>query len=192
MSATAHRHAHDSGGEARTFGQPAPCVLYVGDTPIDEAEIAREMQHHRSARPAESRAAAARALVVRELLRREIDRLGLAVAPQSQGAEAHEEAGIRMLLERELVDRVPTEDVLRFEHELLEFLRRSHAGILDGIRETQAFGDDAEAELVAAYDEFLGQFETSSGQPIKAGREEVEALPEDDIEQEQIVKQKRG
>lgn len=113
MSATAHRHVHDTGGEARTFGQPAPCMLYVGDTPIDEAEIAREMQHHRSARPGESRAAAARALVVRELLRREIDRLGLAVAPQSQGAEADEEAGIRLLLERELVDRVPTEEDCR-------------------------------------------------------------------------------
>ena len=90
------------------------------------------------------------------------------------------------------LDRVPTEDVLRFEHEFLEFLRRGHAGILAGIRESLTFGDDAEAELAAAYDEFLNQFETSSGQSIKAGREEVEALPEDDIEQEQIVKQKRG
>ena len=90
------------------------------------------------------------------------------------------------------LDRVPTEDVLRFEHEFLEFLRRSHAGILAGIRESLTFGDDAEAELAAAYDEFLNQFETSTGQSIKAGREEVEALPEDDIEQEQIVKQKRG
>jgi F-type H+-transporting ATPase subunit alpha len=90
------------------------------------------------------------------------------------------------------LDRVPTEDVLRFEHEFLDFLRRSHAGILAGIRETLKFDDDADAELAAAYDEFLGQFETSDGQPIKAGKIEVEALPEEEIEQEQIVKQKRG
>jgi F-type H+-transporting ATPase subunit alpha len=90
------------------------------------------------------------------------------------------------------LDRVPTEDVLRFEHEFLDFLRRSHAGILAGIRETLKFDDDADAELAAAYDEFLGQFETSDGQPIKAGKVEVEALPEEEIEQEQIVKQKRG
>ncbi len=90
------------------------------------------------------------------------------------------------------LDRVPTEDVLRFEHEFLDFLRRSHPGILAGILESQKFDDAAEAELAGAYDEFLTQFETSDGQPIKAGTEIVEALPDEDIEQEQIVKQKRG
>ena len=90
------------------------------------------------------------------------------------------------------LDRVPTEDVLRFEHEFLDFLRRSHEGILAGIRESLAFGDDAAEELAAAYDEFLTQFETSDGQPIKAGKQEVEAMEEDELEQEQIVKQKRG
>ena len=34
------------------------------------------------------------------------------------------------------LDRVPTEDVLRFEHEFLDYLRRSHEGILQGIRES--------------------------------------------------------
>jgi F-type H+-transporting ATPase subunit alpha len=90
------------------------------------------------------------------------------------------------------LDRVPTEDVLRFEHEFIDFLRHSHAGILSGIRESLRFEDDADAELAKAYDEFLGQFETSDGQPIKVGKVEVEALPEDEIEQETIVKQKRG
>jgi len=90
------------------------------------------------------------------------------------------------------LDRVPTDDVLRFESEFLDFLRRSHEGILAGIRETTKFDDDAEAELAAAYDEFLKQFETSDGGSIKAGKEEHEALPEDELEQEQIVKQKRG
>jgi F-type H+-transporting ATPase subunit alpha len=90
------------------------------------------------------------------------------------------------------LDKVPTDDVLRFEEEFLDFLRRSHEGILAGIRESQKFEDSTEAEVEKAYDSFLDQFETSDGQSIKAGREEHEALPEDELEQEQIVKQKRG
>ena len=43
-----------------------------------------------------------------------------------------------------------------------------------------------------AYDSFLDQFETSEGGSIKAGKEEHEALEDEDVEQEQIVKQKRG
>ena len=43
-----------------------------------------------------------------------------------------------------------------------------------------------------AYDSFLDQFETSDGGSIKAGNEEHEALEDEDVEQEQIVKQKRG
>jgi F-type H+-transporting ATPase subunit alpha len=90
------------------------------------------------------------------------------------------------------LDRVPTDDVLRFEHEFLDYLRRSHDGILAGIRETTKFDDAAEAELTGAYDSFLDQFETSDGQSIKAGKEEHVALEDEDVEQEQIVKQKRG
>lgn len=90
------------------------------------------------------------------------------------------------------LDRVPTDDVLRFEHEFIDYLRRSHEGILAGIRETTKFDDDAEAELAKAYDSFLDQFETSDGQSIKAGKEEHVALEDEDVEQEQIVKQKRG
>ena len=42
-----------------------------------------------------------------------------------------------------------------------------------------------------AYDDFLDQFETSEGGSIKAGHEEHEALEDEDIDQEQIVKQKK-
>ncbi|WP_374455781.1 F0F1 ATP synthase subunit alpha [Nocardioides sp.] len=90
------------------------------------------------------------------------------------------------------LDKVPTDDVLRFEAEFLDYLRRSHEGILAGVRETQKLDDDAEAELAKAYDSFLDQFETSDGQSIKAGKEEHVALEDEDVEQEQIVKQKRG
>ena len=40
------------------------------------------------------------------------------------------------------LDRVPTDDVLRFEQEFLDFLHRSHDGILAGIRESQKFEDE--------------------------------------------------
>ena len=90
------------------------------------------------------------------------------------------------------LDKVPTDDVLRFENEFLDYLRRSHEGILAGIRESLKFEDSTEAELEKAYDSFLDQFETSDGQSIKAGHEEHVALEDADVEQEQIVKQKRG
>ena len=90
------------------------------------------------------------------------------------------------------LDPVPTDDVLRFEQEFLDYLRRSHATILDTIRETQKFEEGTEQNLESAYDSFLDQFETSEGQSIKAGKEEHVALEDEDVEQEQIVKQKRG
>jgi F-type H+/Na+-transporting ATPase subunit alpha len=90
------------------------------------------------------------------------------------------------------LDRVPTEDVLRFEAEFLDYLRRSHDGVLSTIRETNDFSDDTETALEDAYNSFLDQFETSEGQSIKAGKETHEALEDEDVEQEQIVRQKRG
>ncbi|MGB3393616.1 MAG: peptidylprolyl isomerase [Stenotrophomonas sp.] len=104
-----HHHAAAEDGP-RSLGQPAPCLLFVGDTAISEAEIAREMQFHRAMSPAQSRADAARALVVRELLRREVARLGLETAAQANGNEPEEEACIRLLLEREVENRVPDEE----------------------------------------------------------------------------------
>ncbi len=90
------------------------------------------------------------------------------------------------------LDRVPTEDVLRFEKEFLDYLRLSHAGILQGIRESLDFSDDTATALEGAFDSFANQFETTDGGSIKAGREEHEALADEDVEQETIVKQKRG
>jgi len=91
------------------------------------------------------------------------------------------------------LDKVPVEDVLRFENEFLEFLRRSKEGILSGIRESGDFTDDTNSELEKAYDEFLDQFETSEGGSIHAGTDPiVDATTDEELEQEQIVKQKRG
>lgn len=120
----AHAHHHDHAEEGpRSLGQPAPCLLFVGDSAISEADIAREMQFHRAMRPEQSRADAARALVVRELLRREIERLGLEAEAQPVGSESAEEAQIRVLLEREIEDRVPDEQDCRryFEQNIERF-----------------------------------------------------------------------
>jgi F-type H+-transporting ATPase subunit alpha len=90
------------------------------------------------------------------------------------------------------LDAIPTEDVLKFEREFIDYLHTSHDGILAGIRETTRLEDDAESELAEAYDHFLGEFQTSSGAFIRAGHEEATPLTDDEVEQEQIVKQKRG
>jgi F-type H+-transporting ATPase subunit alpha len=90
------------------------------------------------------------------------------------------------------LDKVPTEDVLRFEHEFLDYLRRQEPGILNGIRESTNWDDDTDAAVSKAFTSFAREFETSDGQSIHAGHEEHEALGDDDVEQEQIVKQKRG
>lgn len=90
------------------------------------------------------------------------------------------------------VDDVPIEDVSRFETEFLDYIKRSHSGIFDAIRESGKFEDDTASALEDAYSSFLDQFETSDGQSIKPGTQDVEALDDEDVEQEQIVKQKRG
>jgi F-type H+-transporting ATPase subunit alpha len=90
------------------------------------------------------------------------------------------------------LDRVPADDVLRFESEFLDYLRRSHDGVLSSIRESMDFTDDTAHALEEAYNSFLDDFETSEGESIKPGSEKHEALEDEDVEQEQIVKQKRG
>ncbi len=90
------------------------------------------------------------------------------------------------------LDNVPVQDVRRFEREFLDQLRHEESGVLSVIRESGDFTDDTEQSLEQAYNAFLDQFQTSEGKSIKAGREDFEALPDEDVDQEQIVKQKRG
>ncbi|GGR66196.1 F-type H+-transporting ATPase subunit alpha [Nocardioides luteus] len=90
------------------------------------------------------------------------------------------------------LDIVPVEDVLKFEQEFIDYLRRSNEGILSAIRESLKFEDSTETALGEAYDSFLDQFETSEGASVKPGSAKEEALADEDVEQEQIVKQKRG
>jgi F-type H+-transporting ATPase subunit alpha len=91
------------------------------------------------------------------------------------------------------LDKVPTEDVARFEQEFLDYLRRSHAELLGTIRDTLKFEDETGSKAADAYDSFVEQFETSEGGSIHVGDQvHEEAMEDDELEQEQIVKQKRG
>jgi F-type H+-transporting ATPase subunit alpha len=89
-----------------------------------------------------------------------------------------------------LMDEVPVDDVLRFEREMLDYLRH-HGTALRNIRETKTFDDDTAAALREQIAEFKKGFQTSEGK-LLAGREEHVALEEEDVTQEQIVRQKRG
>ncbi|MGW5361326.1 F0F1 ATP synthase subunit alpha [Actinopolymorpha pittospori] len=90
------------------------------------------------------------------------------------------------------LDDVPVADVRRFEGEFLDFLRRDRRGILDAIRETLELSDDTVNALEEAVTDFKQTFETSDGRLLEAGREEVEPLEAESVEQEKIVRQKRG
>jgi F-type H+-transporting ATPase subunit alpha len=89
------------------------------------------------------------------------------------------------------LDDVPVQDILRFEQEFLEHLKRN-TKILDVIRETEKLEDDTVAELKKATEHFKKMFQTHDGESlVKAGTESVEALGDSEIGQEKIVRQKR-
>jgi F-type H+-transporting ATPase subunit alpha len=82
------------------------------------------------------------------------------------------------------------DDVLRFERELLDYLRHNGSA-LQNIRETKVFDDDTAAGLREQIAEFKRGFQTGEGK-LLVGREEHEPIDSEDVNQEQIVKQKRG
>ncbi|MDN5763197.1 MAG: F0F1 ATP synthase subunit alpha [Microlunatus sp.] len=89
-----------------------------------------------------------------------------------------------------LMDEVPVNDVLRFERELLEYLRHN-GNALANIRESKVFDDDTAEALRGHVEEFKQGFQTSEGK-LLAGHEEHQPLEEDAVDHEQIVKQKRS
>ncbi|WP_144712200.1 F0F1 ATP synthase subunit alpha [Curtobacterium pusillum] len=86
------------------------------------------------------------------------------------------------------LDTVPVSDVLRFESELLDHLRRN-SDVLTTLRETNQLSDDTVAEMSKQIDEFTKSFQTGDGKTL--GSENVEAASADDVDQEQIVKGRR-
>jgi len=77
------------------------------------------------------------------------------------------------------LDDVPLEDVSRFEHDFLENLKRTRAGILTGIRETKDLSEDTVTALKDAIEEFRKSFETSSGELLSGEDEQAEALEDE-------------
>jgi len=84
------------------------------------------------------------------------------------------------------LDDVPIEDISRFETDFLDYLRRSHAGILQTIRESLALSEDTITALKDAIGEFRKGFETSSGELLSAEDEQAEPLENE--EQETIAR----
>ncbi|SDL67469.1 F0F1 ATP synthase subunit alpha [Tessaracoccus oleiagri] len=87
-------------------------------------------------------------------------------------------------------DDVPVSDVLRFEQEFLEHLRHNTT-VLQDIAETKQFSDEDKDATLKALDDFKPLFRTGDG-GVLLGNEEVEAIDESEIDQEKIVRQKRG
>jgi F-type H+-transporting ATPase subunit alpha len=88
------------------------------------------------------------------------------------------------------MDDLPVVEVLRFESELLDHLRRN-TKILDTIRESGRLEPEVRDELDKAVDAFKKEF-VAAAAPSGAGHEEFEAIDEGDVNQEQIVKGRRA
>lgn len=87
------------------------------------------------------------------------------------------------------LDKIALGDVRRFEQEMLDHLRRN-TDVLTTIAQTGQLSDETEKALEAAIDEFSTGFLAGDDAPIVETH--VEGDLEADVEQEQIVKQKRG
>ena len=77
------------------------------------------------------------------------------------------------------LDDVPVEDISRFEGDFLEYLRRSHAGVLQSIRETLDLPEETVTALKDAIAEFRKGFETSAGELLVGEDEPAEALEDE-------------
>ena len=88
------------------------------------------------------------------------------------------------------LDTVDVDDVLRFEAELLDHLRRN-TSILTTLRETNVLDDATEAELEKAVDAFVVAFQGGEEGGVHAGNEQFEATEAEDINQEKIVRRKK-
>jgi len=82
-------------------------------------------------------------------------------------------------------DDVPVSDVLRFESELLDHLRRN-TDILNTIAETGAWDDDTANAVTKAIGDFKQQFRTSEGGGLNADERGHKPLSDDEIGVETI------
>ncbi|NVI93119.1 F0F1 ATP synthase subunit alpha [Actinomadura sp. BRA 177] len=88
------------------------------------------------------------------------------------------------------LDDVPVADIRRFEREFLDYIQREEGGLLTAIRETGQLSDDGLTSLKNTITEFKKGFQTSEGDLL--AEEPVEAIDEEDVEQETITRVKKG
>jgi F-type H+-transporting ATPase subunit alpha len=89
------------------------------------------------------------------------------------------------------LDDVPVADIRRFENEFLDHVERNQSGLLTSIRETGQLDDDGLTTLKDSITEFKKGFETSEGR-LLGEDEPVEAIADEDVEQETITRVKKG
>ena len=115
--------------------------------------------------------------------------------PQSSPIPVEEQVAIIWAGTTGELDSVAVADVRRFEQEFIDYLRREHGDMLAGIRETGKLGDDTEATLNSAMVAFKEQFRASGDGGIQPGSDEDDenrdAMDVEDVNQEQIKRQKR-
>ncbi|UFS60051.1 F0F1 ATP synthase subunit alpha [Subtercola endophyticus] len=89
------------------------------------------------------------------------------------------------------LDEVPVEDILRFEHELLDYFGRN-TDVLTKLRDTNVLSDDVVEALEKGVSEFKKEFQTGEGKPLASvGSEKFDASAKEDVNQEKIVKGRR-
>jgi F-type H+-transporting ATPase subunit alpha len=89
------------------------------------------------------------------------------------------------------LDEVPVEDILRFEHELLDYFARN-TDVLTKLRDTNVLSDEIVEQLESGVDKFKLEFQTGEGKPLASvGSERFDASAKEDVNQEKIVKGRR-
>jgi F-type H+-transporting ATPase subunit alpha len=83
------------------------------------------------------------------------------------------------------LDSVPVEDVKRFEAELLDHMRASEEGFLDGIRKSQKLSEEGEDKLTQIINHFKKGFAASGGGSVVPD-EHVEAMGEEELAKESV------
>jgi F-type H+-transporting ATPase subunit alpha len=88
------------------------------------------------------------------------------------------------------MDRVPVQDIRRFEGEFLQYLRHAPGSPLDAIKESKVLSDDTEKTLLTALAEFSDTFTTSEGN-ILGRQPEVKPMDSGEVGQEKVQVQVR-
>src|SRR4051794_1789056 len=88
------------------------------------------------------------------------------------------------------MDRVPVQDIRRFESDFLQYLRHAPGSPLDEIKNSKVLSGDTEKALLAALEEFSDTFTTSEGN-ILGRQAEVKPMDKADVGQEKVQVQVR-